>query len=350
MKLVQIIAAVLAVAFSFYGILSAAAQDKRKQAVTDAAQADGDFAFQGEYFGNVIDAGGNTIGIQVIALGQRQFEAVLLRGGLPGAGWDRAKKRKLTGKLDGGVVRFQSGTLAVDVREHEAIVRGKQGRLLARLEKIYRGSPTLGAPAPYGAVVLFGGSPSDRLEKHKVSGDGLLMAGTTTKMKVRDFRLHLEFRTPYMPHARGQQRGNSGVYIQRRYEVQILDSFGLDGVANECSGLYRQRKPDVNMCLPPLSWQTYDIFFTAARFSDDGKKKVANARITVIHNGVAVHDGVEIIGKTGAGRPEGPQAMPIHLQYHGNPVQYRNIWIVPGSGRPSHGLISDYFFCPANGW
>jgi len=138
----------------------------------------------------------------------------------------------------------------------------------------------------------------------------------------------LEFRTPYMPQARGQGRGNSGVYIQQRYEVQILDSFGLDGVDNECGGLYKQTAPAVNMCLPPLAWQTYDIWFTAARFAADGKTKVANARITVLHNGVPIHANREITAKTGGGKVEGPEDFPINLQDHGNPVTYRNIWLV----------------------
>jgi len=156
--------------------------------------------------------------------------------------------------------------------------------------------------------------------------DKLLQVGTITKMMVNDFQLHLEFRTPYMPNARGQGRGNSGVYIQKRYEVQVLDSFGLQGVHNECGGLYRQRKPDVNMCLPPLSWQTYDIDFKAARW--EGDKKVANARLTVRHNGVLIHDNVEVPSKTGAGDKESAKPGPIRLQNHSNPVHFRNIWIV----------------------
>ena len=135
-----------------------------------------------------------------------------------------------------------------------------------------------------------------------------------------------------MPTARGQARGNSGVYIQRRYEVQILDSFGLEGVFNECGALYRQTPPDLNMCLPPLAWQTYDIWFTPPRFAADGKTKLANARITVLHNGVPVHWHREITAKTGGGQQEGPEPLPIQLQDHGNPVMFRNIWIVPAKG------------------
>ena len=87
---------------------------------------------------------------------------------------------------------------------------------------------------------------------------------------------------------RDQARGNSGIYIQRRYEVQILDSFGLPPVFNGCGALYRQQSPELNMSFPPLAWQTYDIYFTAARWDPDGNK-TSDAQITVMHNGVPIH-------------------------------------------------------------
>src|SRR5690606_40856473 len=109
----------------------------------------------------------------------------------------------------------------------------------------------------------------------------------------------------FMPAARGQARCNSGVYIQRRYEVQILDSFGLEPQFNDCASLYRQRPPALNMCLPPLSWQTYDIEFRAARFDGQGRK-IQNARITVRLHGVAGQHKLELTSKTGAGQPAAP--------------------------------------------
>jgi len=139
--------------------------------------------------------------------------------------------------------------------------------------------------------------------------------------------LHVEFRLPFRPTAKGQSRANSGVYLQRRYEIQILDSFGLDPKNNDCGALYEQKAPSVNMCFAPLSWQTYDIDFTAARFDSTGKK-TANARVTVIHNGVKIHDNAEIKGSTGNGRKEEDKPGAINLQNHGNPVHFRNLWLV----------------------
>jgi hypothetical protein len=134
---------------------------------------------------------------------------------------------------------------------------------------------------------------------------------------------------PYMPEARGQGRGNSGLYLQGRYEVQMLDSFGLEGKDNECGGLYKIAAPKVNMCLPPLTWQTYDVDFAAAKFDSEGKKTV-NAMITVRHNGVVIHEDQELPDATHAApNKEENKPGPVYLQNHGNPVRYRNIWVKP---------------------
>lgn len=149
-----------------------------------------------------------------------------------------------------------------------------------------------------------------------------------TKRSFGDFKMHAEFKTPQLPvDVKGQGRGNSGIYIQRRYELQILDSYGLEPKDNECASLYKFRAPDKNVCDLPGRWQSYDIIFHAARY--EAGKKIRNARITVWHNGVCVHNDVELQDKTGAGRPEGPEPGPILLQEHGNEVWFRNVWIVP---------------------
>jgi len=158
-----------------------------------------------------------------------------------------------------------------------------------------------------------------------VPGTGNLL----TKRRFTDFRLHIEFRTPFMPEARGQARGNSGVYLQGRYEIQVLDSYGLEGRDNECGGIYKVARPRINMCAPPLQWQTYDIVFHAPRFDASGKK-TADAVATVRHNGVVIHENVRIPHPTGGGIGGDPsEPGPLMLQDHHNPVRYRNIWIVP---------------------
>jgi hypothetical protein len=203
------------------------------------------------------------------------------------------------------------------------ISREPEARLV--LEKIERKSPTMGVKPPAGAHVLFDGSGTENLAEGTMNEAQLLWAGATTKPLPEDYLLHLEFVAPYMPQARGQGRGNSGLYLHDCYEVQVLDSFGLEGHDNECGGIYKVRAPAVNMCLPPLVWQTYDVDFTAPKFDPDGKK-IAPARATVRHNGVVIHDNLELAWTPGR-EPEGPGPRAIHLQQHGNKVQYRNIWV-----------------------
>ena len=205
---------------------------------------------------------------------------------------------------------------------------------------------TVEASRPADAIVLFDGKDFSQWQrqgggeiKWKIT-DGVvqIVRGTgsiMTKRNVSDFILHAEFKTPQLPpNVKGQARGNSGIYIQRRYELQILDSYGLESKNNDCGAIYTYKAPDKNVCKKPGEWQTYDILFRAGRWADkDGKpEKTQNARITVFQNGVLIQDNVEIKRKTGAGRPEGPDPAPILLQDHGNPVCFRNLWLVPLDG------------------
>lgn len=292
---------------------------------TNPAEAGPDFALQGEYLGM---AGDQTWGAQVIALGEGKFDIVGYRGGLPGAGWQRGDEtRRGTGQRDGDMVKIQGDEFSATIRDGVLTVF-RDGEKVAELRKVERKSPTLGALAPAGALVLFDGTSADAFENGKlVEGNLLGATNCVSKRTFGDHFLHIEFRTPFMPASRGQARGNSGVYVQGRYEVQVLDSFGLEGKDNECGGIYRLAAPKVNMCFPPLAWQTYDIDFTAARYDASGKK-IANARITVKHNGVTIHDNLELPSGTPGYKPEGPEKLGLFLQNHGNPVVFRNIWVL----------------------
>jgi len=284
----------------------------------EPAEGGRDFAHQGEYEG----AGH---GAQVIARGRGEFAATLHEGGLPGAG-ATGEPLQAIGRDDGDTVRF-TGDFDAELREGTLRVQTAEGETHL-MRRVQRESPTLGAAAPDGAVVLFGDGDLSAFSEAKLDPRGFLAAGATTRETFGSFTLHVEFRLPFMPEATGQWRGNSGVYLQNRYEIQVLDSFGLAGEANECGAIYEQRRPDVNMAFPPLSWQTYDIDFTAARFDASGAK-VAPAVVTVRHNGVPIHEGVELTGPTGQGDPEGPTPGPLLFQDHWNPVVYRNLWLVP---------------------
>ena len=161
-----------------------------------------------------------------------------------------------------------------------------------------------------------------------VPGTGSIM----TKQKFQSFKLHVEFCVQRTPRKfKEPDRGNSGVYLQRRYEVQILDSYGTESSNNDCGAIYKVKPPDRNVCKRAGQWQSYDISFRAARFQGKGQNanKVKNASITVLHNGTVIHYDVEIPNKTGLGQQEGPEPGPILLQDHGSKIRFRNVWLVP---------------------
>lgn len=307
-----------------------AKKDKRKAAILDPAKADKDFGFQGEYEGTLGAAAGNIkLGVQLIALGDGKFSSAGYTGGLPGSGWDGSEIRRSegTGEIKDGVFRFQNDHAVATVKDGTMQIDTLDGIEMGQLKRVERKSKTLGMKPPSGAVVLFDGSSADNFKNGKLDGK-LLQQGTTSKQTFGDFEMHLEFRTSYMPFARGQGRSNSGVYMQGRYEVQVLDSFGLTGENNECGGIYSIAKPNVNMCYPPLAWQTYDVEFTAARFDADGKKTKSGS-MTVRHNGVEIHKDVVLKKRTTASPlAEGVAKGPLYIQNHGNPVRFRNIWVV----------------------
>lgn len=199
---------------------------------------------------------------------------------------------------------------------------------------------TLGLKPPANAVVLFDGTDLSKFVTRDGNAPGWDVADgiTTVKPKTGDIvskevfgdqYLHLEFRNPDMPEATGQGKGNSGVFLQGRYEIQVLDSYGWEKPGTgDCAGVYNMHAPIVNASKPPMEWQSYDIVFRAPRF--DGGKKVEDARITVFFNGVVVQNNVPVTGPTGGQVDENvTEPGPLMLQDHGDLVSYRNVWIVP---------------------
>lgn len=241
-------------------------------------------------------------------------------------------------KFTGASAREAGGDL---LAQNQATCELREGKLTGKFTgelgegtfeatKSLRKSPTLGAPAPKHAIVLFDGKNASGWKEFAwpITDNGAFQVGKgniLAKDKLAHFRLHVEFRTPYMPSATGQARGNSGVYLQGKYEVQVLDSFGLFPLQdNDCGGIYRVQAPLLNACLPPMEWQTYDITYVDG---NDGNPP----RITVSLNGITVVERANVPAAlaaqgTGGGSPDNGFLM---LQDHSNPVQFRNIWAEP---------------------
>ena len=203
-------------------------------------------------------------------------------------------------------------------------------------------SSSIYSTAPEGAIVLFDGSDFSRWTNcdggevrwkivdgiMEVVGDSTWgcerIQGIMTRQDFKDFQLHLEFKLPE------NENTNSGVYIQKRYELQIYNSFQVEPSPGMGGSIYRQKVPDVIVGKPIGEWETYDILFRSARFNPENiEEKIENARISVIHNGIVIHNNVIIKTKTGVGFAEGIEPGPIMLQDHLARVQFRNIWIIP---------------------
>lgn len=196
--------------------------------------------------------------------------------------------------------------------------------------------------APSDAIVLFNGKDLSEWQqadgsppKWKIAGDAFTVVKSTgniqTKRAFGDCQLHIEWRTPAKVEGEGQERGNSGVFLQGRYEVQVLDSYNNRTYSNgQAASIYKQHIPMVNASRKPGEWQSYDIFFRAPRFAENGTVSTPGYA-TVVHNGVLVQDHVEIKGTTFNSGPQSYQKHnpkePLMLQDHGTPVGYRNIWI-----------------------
>jgi hypothetical protein len=413
----RILAGLLAVALVATAAYPVASQEPKvnkeqpPKIAWDPAKLTGDleYAIQGEYLGkrNGAKGAGDSLGAQVIALGNGTFEVKLFSGGLPGAGWNGKPPTTGKGTLDRNRVAVKAAdnpevTLGVlkpdtDTKNHIFILPGKKGISLSKIE---RKSPSLGAKPPKGAVVLFSGpSDADKWDKDRIAeltdGKFLQAGGVRTKQKFQSVQLHLEFRTAWMP---GRERGNISVHLQDRYKLPVFDNFGrsgaegngtaakyelviddaatkkdvsikkaldnldiLVGISDPAGPRARQAlkdldwekvelenlfiksergemvpyssfmriektvPPKVNMCFPPMTWQTYDIDFTAPELNSAGAK-TKPAKVTLKHNGVVVYDGLEL--KLNKSDKELSEPGSQRLQSATDFVMFNNIWAV----------------------
>jgi 3-keto-disaccharide hydrolase len=269
---------------------------------------------------------------RVIAMGKDAFK-IYVRQDLGGG---KVGKVELDGKVEGDAVTFKNkgGDVEWTGAYASGAIKGTAGGTAFEMKRVQRKSPTMGKQPPAGAIVILDGknwdqiSPTRTAEEWKAGEDGSIQI---TKGDVRSkqqfegsFDYHVEFMCPLMPPARGQGRGNSGCFLPNGDEVQVLDSFGMDTYkGGGCGGLYNYKDPDAFdvfslASLPPLEWQTYDMEYRVEKV--DGKL-TGKPKVTVYHNGIKIHDAAELKNPAKKGD--------VHWQDHGNPVKYRNIWVLP---------------------
>ena len=304
----------------------ACAQDKGAEPPLDP--------IMGQFEGTFTPAGGQAVKAEakVIADQDNTYRVVVI---YPAAD---AKARRLelpaAGKDD--AVSIQSGDWSGTVTKDAVKFAAKNGTKV-EMKRVERKSPTLGQKPPAGALVLLPfeeGKPTnlDQWAKSQwtCQPDGSILArggDIKTNKEFGSFKLHVELRVPFMPAARGQGRGNSGVYVHGRYEIQVLDSFGLNLSPFDCAAIYGIKAPDADAALPPGTWQTYDLDVEAPQFDAAGRQ-IKGMVITLLFNGVKVHDAVEVKTVTGGAWGKPAKTGPLRLQFHGDPVRFRNIWIV----------------------
>lgn len=315
-------------------------------------------AFMGDWAGRYIDPANGTPGVRnptllarIIGKEDNTFEVQFLNAFERRAKPDfqreiKTRKNRLQYKDERWEFQIEGDTLS-----GAQIVRlrnGKTVRAPFEMKKVVRLSPTLGRPAPEGADILIGKNLDQWQHKEGQPATWKLVADDTmeifpqrsgnkdggslyTKKSYKDCEIHLEFKLPYEPENSGAGRSNSGIFIQNNYEVQILDSYGVDSGWTDCGALYKVSPSKVNRCSPPEQWQTYDIVFRAARYDSSGELQ-EHPVITVLHNGRPIHkDEVipEIPYNTEIRRlaPHPNEPLPIYLQDHGHSIQFRNIWV-----------------------
>jgi len=288
---------------------------------------------QGLYEGTLKDS---TCEARVVALGKDVYKIYVRQ--IPADG--KGIKAELDGKADGDAVAFRNkgGDVEWTAAYAPGLVKGTAGGAPFEFRRVQRKPPSLGKAPPAGAIVLLDGKNFDQVTKSKSeedwkpADDGSIQVpkgGMNSRQQFDgSYDLHVEFLCPLMPAARGQGRGNSGCYQANGDEVQVLDSFGMDTYkGGGCGGLYNYKDPDVFdvfslASLPPLEWQTYDIEYRVEK--KDGKP-TGKPKITVVHNGIKIHDQAELRNDAKKGG--------LHFQDHGNPVRFRNIWILPVEGK-----------------
>ncbi len=220
-------------------------QAAKGPALTEAPSDDPNYILMGEFIGQIKtgDNESRRLGLQIRPVGNDQFDAVSFIGGLPGQDEHQAEPMRMIGRRSEDFVVLSGGPWAIFVERDSCLILDRQGNRVGTLERIERVSPTLGARPPENATVLFDGKNTDQFTMAEMTEQGWLKEGANVRPMFQDFDLHVEFRLPYMPEAMDQSRGNSGLYLQSRYECQILDSFAQDPVFNGCGALYKFRAP-----------------------------------------------------------------------------------------------------------
>ncbi|MEW6236002.1 MAG: DUF1080 domain-containing protein [Candidatus Omnitrophota bacterium] len=320
------------------------------------ATAQGERPVMGNWHGEFAGAAwkDKTIRAQVVGESWDEYRAVFFVG----AKGVEEQRAEIRGKTNRGVTHFEgradlgeklggvfdvTGDIVYTGQGKEAkgsfdgVFKNQSGEGAFSLKRVLIKSPTLGMKPPESAIMLFDGTDAALNTNWVnrpvwVAQNGLMKTegySIYTKEAFGDAEYHVEFVIPYMPRERGQARGNSGVYIAGRYEVQVLDSFADHPENNLCGGIYQQATPIANACLPPLEAQTYDITFLAPRFDANGNK-IKDAEITVKQNGVVIHDHV-VLKKPTPGGVDGKEAPTgqLLLQDHGNSVPFGNVWVKP---------------------
>jgi len=295
-------------------------------------------AVQGIYEGACKDAKGEQkFEARVVAWGKETYKVFVRQPLAEG----KVAKVELDGKTEGESIRFtgKAGGAEWAASYTAGTIKGTCGEGgTLEMKRVVRKSPTLGAKPPAGAIVLLDGKNFDELTTRPgrsateqpwkpVEGGGIVVPrnGMNSKRQFAgSFKLHVEFRLPLIPAARDQGRANSGVYLPNGDEIQVLDSFGSPSYkGGGCGGLYAYKDPDAFdqfslASLPPLQWQTFDVEYRAEQ--KDGKP-TGKPRVTVLHNGIKIHDNAQLNAPARVGG--------FHFQDHGNPVEYRNIWVLP---------------------